>query len=55
MEKALCEADEDNSKNELSRKERYIIFLILIGKFRFPYVYDLVHFREEGVAFVHCG
>ena len=36
MEKAVDEADEDNSKNEMSRKERYIIFLILIGKFGFP-------------------
>ena len=37
MEKALCEADEDNSKNvQLSRKERFIIFLNLIGKFGFP-------------------
>ena len=56
MEKALCESDEDNSKNvQLSRKERFIIFLNLIGKFVFPVVYDIVHFREEGVAFVHCG
>ena len=36
MEKAVDEADEDNSKNELSRKERYIVLLILIGKFGFP-------------------
>ena len=37
MEKALCEAGEDNSKNvQLSRKERFIIFLNLIGKFVFP-------------------
>ena len=33
IEKSVGEADEDESKNELSRKERYIIFLILIGKF----------------------
>ena len=33
IEKSVGEADEDESKNELSRKERYLIFLILIGKF----------------------
>ena len=37
MEKALGEVDEDNSKNvQLSRKERFIIFLNLIGNFGFP-------------------
>ena len=37
MQKALCEPEEDNSKNvQLSRKERFIIFLNLIGKFGFP-------------------
>ena len=36
MEKAVDEADADNKKNELSRKERYIVLLILIGKFGFP-------------------
>ena len=36
MEKALGEVGEDKSKNEMSRKERYIVLLILIGKFVFP-------------------